>query len=272
MYGNQFQSTQKLTQAANQIKNKRNLKPPLMSKSYSHFDINSEVSSPFSIYSKDHQQNTRKISEQIGSHQISDNQDLKYYIPNMSDRVHNHNPNIIGNYSLYKPNQDMQDKLIQFEKIKKNRFKKTSKNKRTPKRSSKNLVVSRTQSRTMTDEKYEGEGEYMGKYQSYKPVNDHRTIFSTQNSFQRKISSHFSDSKNDLKVLKTKDFYQMNTKEMKLIFSLLDSNNLGYINKNNSNFSAIPSNLMKKMKNLITTVISTDEKIDFETFLHLVYK
>ena len=269
MYANHFESSKKLAQAS-KINPKRPLKPPMMSKSYSHFNIGHEVSSPFSIYSKDHKHANRKISEQMDMNQLND--DLKYYIPSMSDRMHNpnSNPNIMKNYSLYKPSE-RDEKMIQFENIKKNRFKKISKSKKTPKRGSKNIVISKTQSRTMVNEKYDDD-KFTDKYNSYRPVDDSRNVSSTQNSFQRKISSSCSDSKKSLYDLLNKDFSQMNTKEMKLIFSLLDSKKLGYINKKNSNFSAIPSNLMIKMKGLIKTVISTDEPIDFESFLHLVYK
>ena len=192
-----------------------------MSKSYSNFDTANQVAPQYSIYSQNHRQDGRKRSAHVPHLQNSTESNLKYYIPHYSENYSDKKQ--MTNYSLYKPTSEMEEKLIQFEKIKKNRFKKVGKKK--PKTSI-NIEYpekgNQSYSRKESDyEKFSEKDSYQNmqnKYQSQNPLASYKSVTSQQTSFQR-IKSTSSNSKNMFKELRNKEFSQMNVKEMKLIFS-----------------------------------------------------
>lgn len=200
-------------------------------------------------------------------------------------------PNPMKNYSLYTPKFEGEEKQKQFEKIKKTRFKKmTMKNKANPtkqRRQSKQSIQYQEQfganGSNHFGNNYETNKDNLNEYYMSSPKSKERILFQSnrqdskyedipfkETSYQR-VKFNSSNSKDFTKNLKSKDLNELNMNEMKLIFSLLDTKKLGFINKDNFNFGVLPSNLIKEMKSLITKVISSTKEIDFEEFLHLVY-
>lgn len=171
------------------------------------------------------------------------------------------------NYSLYQPSE-LQDKLYKFEQIKRNRFKKGPK-------SQKSAVIEETgpvtaQRRTEAGVQRGGKGG-LGQYYSNREKGDRRVVSSVKDSIKRGFSMEEEDSKGALEGLKNKEFYEMNSKDMKMIFSLLDYKKMGFVSKDNFDLNKLPSHLIKKMKGLIIKVISSNRQIDFDEFLQLIY-
>lgn len=219
-----------------------------MSKSYSHFDL--EHGQHVSIYSENQARNLRKGSERMRPNK-----------PRISGQLAK--PAVLQNYSLYQPSE-LQEKLHKFEQIKRNRFKKGLKA-QTSAVIEESAPVPRKR-RTETETR----GEF-GKYYSNREVGNPGKVSSVKDSVKRRFELVTGDSKRVLEELRKKEIFEMNAKEMKIIFSVLDYKNLGYINKDNFDLNVLPSHLIKKMKGLIINVISSDKAVDFEEFLQLIY-